>query len=110
MQIKFVEGVNKNKIDRKLYNMCSVFERLLDIDITYTSFYRTLEEELALGGTTTGSHLKGLAVDVSCPDSTTRYKLLFAGMASGFKRIGIGKTHIHFDCDDGKPQPLVWLE
>lgn len=110
MEIKFVPGVSKIKLDRKLLNALSVFERLLDIDITYTSGYRSLEEELKLGGSKTGSHLKGLAIDIACNESIPRYKIIFASLASGFKRIGIGKTHIHLDVDPDKPQPLIWLE
>ncbi len=110
MEIKFVAGVDKSKLDRRLINALSVFERALDIDITYTSGYRTLEQELALGGSSTGSHLKGLAMDIACSESIPRYKIIFCAMVAGFKRIGIGKTHVHLDVDPDKAQNVLWLE
>ena len=43
------------------------------------------------------AHLKGIAADISTPDSTTRYKILKALMEVGFTRFGIGEKFLHVD-------------
>jgi hypothetical protein len=77
--------------------------------------YRKLDKSLQrlleqVGGSPTSSHLKGLAIDLNCNNDTERYQLLFATLACGFKRIGIGRNHIHLDCDNLKPQGLVFFD
>ena len=54
------------------------------------------------------SHTKGLAVDISTPDSISRYKILSALLQIGFNRIGIGNNFIHCDIDSNKQQNLIW--
>ena len=62
-----------------------------------------------VGGSDTSSHLIGLAADIKCEYSTYRFHLLNALLKAGFKRIGIGKTFIHVDLDEAKPQSVIWL-
>ena len=53
------------------------------------------------------SHLKGLAADIAC-DNSTRYNILDSLMKVGFNRIGIGSTFIHVDIDPDKPPFTIW--
>ena len=60
------------------------------------------------GGTKTSSHLKGLAVDIACPSSYYRYRIIYGLRRAGFDRIGIGNNFIHVDKDMDKPRELMW--
>ena len=54
------------------------------------------------------SHLKGLAADIACTDSVSRYIIIDALLKAGFTRIGIAKTFIHVDNDLDKAQNCIW--
>jgi zinc D-Ala-D-Ala carboxypeptidase len=54
------------------------------------------------------SHLKGLAADIACTDSVSRYKIITALMKANLNRIGIADTFIHVDMDLDKPANVVW--
>lgn len=110
MGIIFAKNVVFSKLDKKLQNMCNVFNSAIDIDVVCTSGFRTPEENAKVGGVASSSHLKGLAIDLACTDSINRYKIVFTALASGFKRIGIGKTHVHLDIDPDKPQPIIFFD
>tara|TARA_R110002110_G_scaffold5379_1_gene27826 strand:- start:146 stop:469 length:324 start_codon:yes stop_codon:yes gene_type:complete len=56
----------------------------------------------------TSSHIKGLAVDISARDNSTRGAVLEALRAVGFNRIGIASTFIHVDLDVEKSQNVTW--
>jgi uncharacterized protein YcbK (DUF882 family) len=54
------------------------------------------------------SHLKGIAADIACTDSVSRYIIIDALLKAGFTRIGIAKTFIHVDNDLDKAQNCIW--
>lgn len=61
------------------------------------------------GGEPNSGHLHGTEADVSCPSSWFRYKLLFAALTRGVRRIGIGKDFLHLGLStSGLPSPVVW--
>jgi hypothetical protein len=49
-------------------------------------------------------------VDIACTDSRTRYKILYAALVTGFKRIGVYDKHIHLDVavGPGFEHGVVW--
>ena len=55
------------------------------------------------------SHLLGLAADIYCTDSRSRYIILDALQEVGFTRIGIAPNFIHVDLDTNKPQHRIWV-
>jgi len=61
-----------------------------------------------VGGSKNSSHLKGLAVDIRCTNSTERFFLFVALLNAGFKRIGSGEKFIHCDLDETKAQNVNW--
>ena len=86
---------------------------LCDIPFKITSGYRTKEYNeglLARGykASANSSHMKGLAVDISCVDSSSRHKIIKSLMKVGLNRIGIADTFIHVDADTSKPANVIW--
>lgn len=80
------------------------------IPFVLNSAYRCEKNNEAVGGSDTSSHLDGLAVDIRCTDSVSRYKIVTALLEAGICRIGIGKNFVH--CDDdiyAKIPNLIWL-
>ena len=81
---------------------------IADVSFKITSGYRSKETNKRVGGVSTSSHLKGLAADISCKDSSTRQKIVSALIQAGFTRIGIADTFIHCDTDKDK-NDAIWL-
>ncbi len=60
-------------------------------------------------GSISDNHPLGVAMDVRADNSRQRFIILEALIKTGFKRIGIHRTFIHFDDNpDGTPE-VVWL-
>ena len=78
------------------------------IPLVLNRAYRSVAYEKQKGRPGTSSHTKGLAVDIRCNASDTRYKIVQAALALRVPRIGIGKTYVHLDTDPDKPQYLIW--
>jgi len=58
----------------------------------------------------TSSHIKGLAVDIECKDSSTRAIMMDALVYAEFERFGLHKSFIHVDIDVvDKVSPVIWL-
>jgi len=73
-----------------------------------TSGYRTEDHNQKVGGVSSSSHLKGLAIDVACIRSKDRFEMLAALIEVGFNRIGVAGTFIHVDTDKNKSQNVIW--
>ena len=73
-----------------------------------SSGFRSEETNKRVGGVPNSSHLKGLAVDISCKDSRSRFIIINALIKAGFNRIGIAKTFIHADIDESKSNNVIW--
>ena len=56
-----------------------------------------------------GNHPTGLAADIACWSSGTRYILLRNALSLSIPRIGIGKGFIHLDTNPDKPRFVTWL-
>lgn len=82
---------------------------IFDKSITINSGYRTASHNKKVGGTSKSSHLKGLAADIACNNSSDRFDLLQILLMVGFKRIGIGSTFIHVDIDEDKSPNVAWV-
>jgi zinc D-Ala-D-Ala carboxypeptidase len=73
-----------------------------------TSGFRCVKHNKKVGGEKDSSHLLGIAVDIAINNDYTRLAFLSSAIQVGIKRIGIAKTYIHVDIDDGKDN-AVWL-
>jgi len=100
-------GTGKN-MKKQFLTKLDKARAIADVPFKITSGYRSKETNKRVGGVSTSSHLKGLAADISCKDSSTRQKILNALIQAGFTRIGIADTFIHCDTDKDK-QDAIWL-
>ena len=75
--------------------MLDIVRKKYGKSVVINSGYRTHEHNKSVGGKPDSSHLKGLAVDIACKNSTDRFKLEGILREVGFKRIGMGSTFIH---------------
>ena len=75
-----------------------------------TSGYRTEETNSKLKNSVpNSSHLKGVAADIACDNSSDREKIIAAAIKNKVRRIGISNGgFIHLDVDSEK-QPAIWL-
>ena len=100
-------GTGKN-MKKEFLTKLDKARAIADVPFKITSGYRSKETNKRVGGVSTSSHLKGLAADISCKDSSTRQKIVNALIQAGFTRIGIADTFIHCDPDKDK-QDAIWL-
>ena len=99
----------KNKIDTQFVKKLDDARRLAKIPFIITSGYRCEKHNKEVGGKADSAHLKGVAADISCQTSTSRYLIVNALIRAGFNRIGIAKDFIHCDIDKDKPQEVIWI-
>jgi len=73
-----------------------------------TSGYRCPAHNKEVDGVEDSPHMKGLAADIKCEDSSHRFMLMKAFFKVGFTRIGVYHDFIHVDLDETKPQKVNW--
>ena len=95
-------------MSNEIISMLDVVRKKYGKAIDINSGFRTPKHNAEVGGKVTSSHLKGLAVDISCTNSTDRFKLEGILKEVGFTRIGMGSTFIHVDIDKEKTQKVLW--
>ena len=95
-------------MDNTLLEMLDEVRDKFDKPIHINSGFRTPAHNEKVGGKENSSHLKGLAVDIACTNSTDRFDLINCLLDVGFSRIGIAKTFIHADIDPDKAQVRIW--
>ncbi len=84
-------------MDAKFLQKLDSCRELADVPFKVTSAFRTLAHEKSKGRSGTSAHTLGVAVDIACTDSVTRYKIIKAALEVGINRIGVAKTFIHLD-------------
>jgi len=95
-------------MDKDFLDLLDEARAIADIPFTINSGYRTELHNEKVGGKPDSSHLKGLAADISCNDSRSRFIIIDALLEVGFTRIGIAATFIHVDLDDEKDRNVLW--
>lgn len=78
------------------------------IPLVLSCAYRSADWDKSKGRSGNSAHTRGLAVDIVCRSSATRYKIVTACIKCGINRIGIGKTFVHIDTDTSLPQGVMF--
>ena len=96
--------------------MDPVFLQLLDkarahaqIPFRISSGYRSKAWNKKVGGVDSSAHLKGLAADIVCSNSSDRFTIINALIFVGFHRIGVHKGFIHADNDLSRDSFVIWM-
>lgn len=100
-------------MDKNFLIMLEAAREIYGQPMRITSGFRTenYNEELKAKGykaSPNSSHLKGLAADIECTNSTDRYNLIDSLLKAGFNRIGIADSFIHVDNDMSKAPFVIW--
>lgn len=74
------------------------------------SGYRCLDHNRSVGSKDSSSHVKAMAADISTTTDNSRFSIMSALLAAGFKRIGVNmdKNFIHVDVDESKTQNIIF--
>jgi hypothetical protein len=96
-------------INASLVHRLEQARQLYGKPLVITSGIRCAKHNKAVGGLPDSAHLNGLAADILCRSSATRYQLLMAFLTVAFPRIEIAPEHIHVDIDQSKPQDVCAL-
>ena len=99
-------------LDPRLIRMLDDARDYAGVPFTITSGLRTPEQNAAAGGAPNSAHLRGLAVDLRCHDSKTRFKMIEGLLLADFRRIVVYASdgHIHADIDSALPSPVFVVE
>ena len=99
-------------IDRLLLNKLLLLEKRTGYAVlkNINSAVRSRYWNKKVGGVSNSAHLitKCKAVDIHAPTRTIRNLLVVQAYNLGFTRIGVGKTFVHLDVDQSKPQYVAW--
>lgn len=96
-------------LDPKLVQMLDAARGFAHCPFIITSGYRTQGHNEAIGGVPNSAHTRGLAVDIQCNGSRSRFLMVSALILAGFRRIELAPRHIHADVDPNLPQDVMWF-
>lgn len=85
-------------------------ESFYGMPFVISSGFRNESMNRAVDGVADSAHLSGLAVDIVCRNSLSRFKIVRALLMVGFHRVGLDKNHIHVDDSKILPQNVLWFE
>lgn len=88
-------------------NRLQMARNLAGIPFRINSAFRSVDYERVKGRSGSSMHCLGRAVDISCKDSLSRYRIVNSALSAGFRGIGIGKTFVHLD--DRFTDTIIWL-
>ena len=102
-------GCGENNMAYETLEMLDSARAYADIPFVITSGYRCKKHNKAVGGKNDSAHLSGKAVDISAPDSRTRFWVVYGLIQAEFTRIGIATTFVHADTDNEKDKEVLFL-
>ena len=97
--------------DSEIVGLDSRLVEMLDAARGFAGVPFIITEGLASGGShvENTAHQRGLAVDLHCPSSGRRMKIVAGLLKAGFVRIGCYDRHVHADIDLTLPQNVLWV-
>lgn len=103
-------GCGFKEADPDFLNKLNTARHIAEIPFIVTSFCRCPKHNKAVGGSSTSSHLKGIAADILFKDFDSFFRILNSLRIAGFTRFGFNfdKMFIHVDSDTSKPNPALW--
>lgn len=100
----------KEGMDARFLNKLDGARHYAGVPFVITSGFRCSKHNASLlNSSPLSSHLDGIASDIKCHDSKTRWRIVFGLQAVGFQRIGVYRNHIHVDSAQDKPVPVLYL-
>jgi len=102
-------GCGKDEIDEEFLSMLDNAREAAGTPFVVSSGVRCRAHNKKVGGKKDSAHVHGKAVDISAPDSRTKFKIIYGLINADFTRIGIGKDFIHADTDHNKDAEVLWL-
>jgi hypothetical protein len=95
-------------LDPDLCDMLDEARAKAKVAFHITSGYRCPTYNISIGGRKNSAHIHGMAADIRTLSSAERFAILEGLLSAGFHRIGIGPDFIHADCDESKPEGVLW--
>lgn len=101
-------GCGKTITDSIFLSKLDEARDIAGIPFKITSAYRCSKHNIAVGGVPDSAHCRGLAVDISTPNSGFKYSVIKALLSVGINRIGVSGRFVHADIDATKPANVIW--
>lgn len=95
-----------DKMSRELLARLDLARVQAGVPFTITSDYREPVDGKQ------SAHFLGKAVDLRAHDGKTKFRIVKAALAAGFRRIGVYDKHVHLDVateEDGFPVDVIWV-
>lgn len=75
-----------------------------------TSGYRTIQENINVGGVSGSTHILRVGADILADTDSKKFAIVSGAIKAGFNRIGIYDSHIHIDSGPypSFPQNVLW--
>lgn len=80
----------------------------IGIPLVLNSAFRSKEWDKSKGRSGNSAHTRGLAVDIRCHNSHTRWLIITTSLKLGCKRIAYTSSFVHIDLDLSLPQEVIW--
>jgi uncharacterized protein YcbK (DUF882 family) len=103
-------GCEHNNISHDLVERLNQARYIAQTPFKINSACRCAKHNHTVNGSVGSAHLKGKAVDIHIDSSSSRFKILQALTACGFKRLGVYENFIHVDIDESKTKNVIWYK
>lgn len=97
------------EMDTQFLSMLQATRSAVGLPFSVTSGYRCPRHNERIKGAQNSAHMRGMAADIMCYSSETRWKIINEAISAGFRRIGIGASFVHLDNDPSLPNPRIWV-
>lgn len=103
-----VPSCSIDDMDKEFMELLDNIRDIAGIPFIINCAYRSKEWDLKKGRSGNSAHTKGKACDIRYTSSKEAYKIIYAAMQMGIRRIGLGKNFVHLDNDETLPQNVFF--